>query len=368
MSGDEGEKKHQPTERRLQQAAERGDIARSTDMPKAAAIMGTVFLGFSMFAGLSRSFFADCGGWLSMAGTMDVHAAAGWVRVFASVVLEVALVVALFSLAASFALGGWVFSIGLVKFDLSRLGLGGGLGHLLSGRQIGEAMKSTVKVFIIGGTAAAAFLAAEPGFGALVRAGQPGPGIVFGAVGKILLPVCAVIGMVAAADMALQYRAHRQRLRMSDQEIREEMKEAGGNPHVKSRQRMLARKMARARQMTKIGEATVVVANPTHYACAMRYRRGVDDAPLLLAKGVDLVAQEILTRARGHGVPIIEAPPLARAIYRTVEPGDHVPVVLYRACAEVLAYIWRMQRWRVSGGQRPAPFKLSTNIQDSWPG
>ncbi|WP_297371380.1 flagellar biosynthesis protein FlhB [Acidocella sp.] len=365
MSDDDGEKKHQPTERRLMQAAERGDIARSTDLPKAAAIMVTMLLGFSVFASVSQRFFTYCGDWLSLAGTADVSVAGGWIRVFTSVVMEVALVVGLFSLLASFALGGWVFSLGLVKFDLSRLGA---LEHVVSARQIGEAMKSTVKVLVIGGTAALAFMAAEPGLSALVRVRIPGPEVVFSGIAKILLPVCAIIGMVAVTDMALQFRAHRQRLRMTDQEMRQEVKEAGGNPHVKSRQRMLARKMARARQMTKVGEATVVVANPTHYACAMRYRRGVDDAPLLLAKGVDLVAQEILTRARGHGIPIVEAPPLARAIYRTVEPGDHVPVVLYRACAEVLAYIWRVQRWRVNGGPRPAPFKLSTNIQDAWPG
>jgi flagellar biosynthetic protein FlhB len=142
---------------------------------------------------------------------------------------------------------------------------------------------------------------------------------------------------------------------MSDHEIREEMKDSAGNPHVKSRQRMLARKMARARQMSKIPEASVIITNPTHYACAIRYRRGADRAPMLLAKGVGLLAEEIIAKGRGLGIPIVEAPPLARTVYRHVEPGEYVPVALYRACAEVLAYVWRMQRWRAQGGARPKP-------------
>ena len=145
---------------------------------------------------------------------------------------------------------------------------------------------------------------------------------------------------------------------MTDDDIRQEMKEVAGNPHVKSKQRMIARKLARARQMTKVGEASVVVVNPTHYACAVRYRRGTDGAPLLLAKGLGLLAEEIVAKARGYGIPVVEAPPLARAIYRYVEPGDHIPVPLYRACAEVLAYVWRLQRWRAHGGTKPKPMKM----------
>jgi flagellar biosynthetic protein FlhB len=135
------------------------------------------------------------------------------------------------------------------------------------------------------------------------------------------------------------------------------MKEAVGNPQVRQRQRAIARRMARSRQMRRIPEASVVVTNPTHFAVAIRYRRGTDGAPLLLAKGVGLLAQEIVATARGLGIPVVESPPLARAVYRYVEPGDHVPVALYRACAEVLAYVWRMQQWRATGGPRPAPPK-----------
>jgi flagellar biosynthetic protein FlhB len=171
----------------------------------------------------------------------------------------------------------------------------------------------------------------------------------------VLIGVSTVIVALAGADVGLQYWLHRQKLRMSDNEIRAEMKETVGNPQVRQRQRAIARRMARARQMRRIPEASVVVTNPTHFAIAIRYRRGTDLAPVMLAKGVGLLAEEIISRARGYGIPIVEAPPLARAFYRHVEPGEHIPVALYRACAEVLAYVWRMQQWRAQGGQRPQP-------------
>jgi flagellar biosynthetic protein FlhB len=142
---------------------------------------------------------------------------------------------------------------------------------------------------------------------------------------------------------------------MSDQELRDEMKEVVGNPQVRQRQRAIARRMARSRQMRRLPEASVIITNPTHFAVAIRFRRGVDAAPVLLAKGVGLVAAEIVSRARGYGIPIVEAPPLARAIYRYVEPDDLIPVALYRACAEVLAYVWRLQQWRASRDARHKP-------------
>jgi len=112
--------------------------------------------------------------------------------------------------------------------------------------------------------------------------------------------------------------------------------------------------------MQRIPEASVVVTNPTHFAVALRFRRGQDAVPVLLAKGADLLALDIISKARGYGIPIVEAPPLARAVYRYVEPDEHIPVALYRACAEVLAYVWRLQQWRAQRGEgeKPRPPRL----------
>jgi flagellar biosynthetic protein FlhB len=208
---------------------------------------------------------------------------------------------------------------------------------------------------VIGGVGGGVIYLRMPDFTALSALRGPSGSMLFSLSLQVLGSICLVLAVLAVADVGLQYWLHRRKLRMSDEEIRNEMKDAVGNPHVKRRQRTLARRMARARQMKRVPEASVVVTNPTHFAVAIRYRRGTDVAPMLLAKGVGLMAEDIISLARDHGVPIVEAPPLARAVYRHVEPGDHVPVALYRACAEVLAYIWRMQQWRSTGGARPKP-------------
>ena len=263
--------------------------------------------------------------------------------------------VAVISLGASLLTGGFVFSLGLLKFDFSKILPQTGLGQIFSRHGLTETGKSLLKFAAIGGVGACAIAARRPDFAALAMLPRPGFGPVIGLTLQVISAICVVLALLAGGDAGLQFWLHRQKLRMSDAEIREEMKDSAGNPHVKSRQRMLARKLARARQMSKIPEASVIVTNPTHYACAIRYRSGADKAPMLLAKGVGKLAEEIIAKGRGLGIPIVEAPPLARAVHRHVEPGEHVPVALYRACAEVLAYVWRMQRWRAQGGARPKP-------------
>lgn len=356
--GGSGEKRHAPTERRLRQAAERGDVRRSADLPKAAVIVMVTVLTLGAAAGIGGQLQNDCAAWLSTAGTAAPSAAAGWsVTMILAFAPLLALILAL-AIASSFFSGGWVFALGSLKPDLSKLMPAHGLGQLFSKSGIAETGKALLKFIIIGGIGATMIYTSGPNFAALAASPHPSAVPVLALCLKVITAICAAITVLAGGDMGLQYWLHRQKLMMSDTEIRDEMKEAGGNPHVRSRQRMIARKLARARQMHRIAEASVIVTNPTHYAVAIRYRRGSDRAPMLLAKGVGLLASEIISRGRGLGIPIVEAPPLARAVYRHVEPGEHVPVALYRACAEVLAYVWKMQRWRATGGARPLPPKV----------
>lgn len=354
--GESGEdKKHAPTERRLRQAAEQGDIQRSTDLPRAAAIVLVVTIGLAAGAGLGDRLEALLAACLSQAGAARPFAVAGWVQGFALALGPLLLLIGGLSLAANFATGGFVFALQKLSPDLSQISPSHGLGQLFSRQGMLETGKSLLKFLVIGGVGAAMIVLGAPGIEALAAAPDPSGGLVLGLCLHILIAVAAVIAALAGADVGLQYWLHRQKLRMSDSELRAEMKETVGNPQVRQRQRAIARRMARARQMRRIPEASVVVTNPTHYAIAIRYRRGTDLAPIMLAKGVGLLAEEIIAKARGYGIPVVEAPPLARAFYRHVEPGEPIPVALYRACAEVLAYVWRMQRWRAQGGPRPAP-------------
>lgn len=355
--GESGEKKHAPTERRLRQAAEKGDIQRSQELPKAAAIALITVLALYAAAGLGEKLLALLSVSLSQAGTAKLTQGVAWSNSVFSTLFPLLALIAMVGLVASFVSGGWVFALNLLQIDLSKLMPQSGLKQVFSKHGLTEHAKSILKFVAIGGVGGWVVLSMHSDFVMLIGEAAPQPSMLLASALHVLSLICLVLIVLAAADLGLKIWQHRQKLRMSDAEIREEMKEAAGNPHVKSRQRAMARRMARARQMQRIPEASVVVTNPTHYACAIRYRRGTDRAPLLLAKGADLLAEEIIARARGLGIPVVESPPLARAVYRHVEPEEHVPVALYRACAEILAYVWRLQRWRSQGGEKPRPPK-----------
>jgi flagellar biosynthetic protein FlhB len=357
MAEDGADKRHAPTERRLRQAAEKGDVRRSADLPKAAAIVIAVTIALNAAAVIGARMNILFASFLAGAGADRVSLAASWTAAIAHEVGPLLGLIAALSLGSSFLSGGWVFALAALSPDLSKLMPQHGLGQVFSTSGFLETGKSMLKFVVIGGVGAVMIAAALPDFLALAGPFHPDAVSLLAICLHILTGICVAIVMLAAADVALNYWMHRHKLRMTDNEMRDEMKEAVGNPQVRQRQRAIARRMARARQMRRIPEASVIVTNPTHFAIAIRYRRGTDSAPLLLAKGVGLMAQEITARARALGIPIVESPPLARAVYRHVEPGDQVPVALYRACAEVLAYVWRMQAWRSTGGQRPVPPK-----------
>jgi flagellar biosynthetic protein FlhB len=356
--GSSEEKRHAPTDRRLRQAAEKGNIKRSQDFPKAAVTTAMIVGAMTAAGGLCGNLADYCASWLSLAGVSSVADANSWVHSMIGVVGPVVFFFAAISLFASLFSGGWVFSLEQLMPDFSKIMPDHGLGQVFSMNGLVETGKNLLKVTVIGGAGGVMIILHQQDFAALAGLTTPAPGLVLSLAFQALVVVGIVVLTLGSADLGLQYWMHRQQLRMSDSEIREEMKDVAGNPHVKSQQRRLARKMARARQMKRIPEASVIVTNPTHYAVAIRYRRGVDRAPLLLAKGVGLLAAKIVSLGKGHGVPVVEAPPLARAVYRYVEPDEHVPVALYRACAEVLAYVWRMQKWRSQGGEKPKPPKV----------
>jgi flagellar biosynthetic protein FlhB len=359
MAEDGQDKRHAPTERRLRQAAEKGDILRSAELPKAAAIILAVTLALNAASLAGSQMEALFAASLAQAGTVGTPHAAAWVAAAFGEILPLLVLIAVLSTLAALASGGWVFVLEKLLPDFSKMMPQQGLGQIFSAPGYTETLKSIIKFIVIGGTAAALIALRLPDFAALAAMAGPAGAPLVALCLNILTGICAAIILVAGADFALQFWMHRQKLRMSDNEMRDEMKEAVGNPQVRQRQRALARRMARARQMRRIPEASVVVTNPTHFAVAIRYRRGADMAPMLLAKGVGLLAEQITSRARALGIPIVEAPPLARAVYHHVEPEEHIPVALYRACAEVLAYVWKMQQWRATGGRRPTPPKIT---------
>jgi flagellar biosynthetic protein FlhB len=361
--GSDGQdKKHAPSERRLRQAAERGDVARSTDLPKAAAIILATTIGLNAAASVGGHFESICATALALAGTGEVSLASVSSQSFIIATAPLLILIGALSALVGILFGGWTFSMTALVPDFSKLSPSHGLGQLFSVSGMTDTLKSLAKFLVIGGVGGVMILNHRAAFASLAAPAQSSVGAMVALCLHILVAVCVAIVGIAAVDVGVQFWLYRRRHRMSDQEVRDEMKEVVGNPQVRQRQRAIARRMARSRQMRRLPEASVVITNPSHFAVAIRFRRGVDAAPVLLAKGVGFLATEIIRQARSHGIPIVEAPPLARAIYRHVEPDDPIPVALYRACAEILAYVWRLQQWRASreARQKPAFPKISS--------
>jgi flagellar biosynthetic protein FlhB len=357
----DAERKHAPTERRLRKAAERGDLVRSVDLPKAAAtiLMITIILNASTLIG--GRVIRTCMVALASAGTAEPVIAADWVGGMMREMLPLLGLIGLLATAVGILFGGWTFSWTSLLPSFGKALAFSGLGEMFSVNGLTETLKSLLKFIAIGVVGGLSIVAAEDRFLSLGRDFSGDGGTMITVALHVLTTICVAVAGIAATDMAVQFWLYRRRHRMSDEEIREEMKDAVGNPHIRQRQRAAARRMARSRQMRRLPEASVVVTNPTHVAVALRFRKGRDAAPVLLAKGADLMAADIISTARSLGIPIVEAPPLARAVYRYVEPDDYIPVALYRACAEILAYVWRLQAWRSERavGQKPRPPRLA---------
>ncbi len=354
------DKTEQPTPRRLIRAREEGSVARAQGLPGAANMVTAALFflmgGRSLVMAMERSLRSGLG---LDAETMRDPArllVAVW-QVVSPPLGAVAILILLLTaigVLANLAVGGWVFSPKLLAPDANRINPLSGLRRLFSREGLAEVVKALLKVLVIGGVAYIVLRDSIPATVNLARESWSGAfASVAGLATHALLYFAAALAFVVAIEVPYQIWSHRGRLRMTRQELRDEMRELEVNVHTKRRLRALRRRFARARMMTEVPRADVVITNPDHYAAALRYQEGVTRAPRLVAKGAGLIAQRIREIATEHHVPIVSAPPLARAIYRYVELEDEIPVGLYQAVAEVLAYVYRLRLARDTG--RPEP-------------
>ncbi len=369
MAENDSEKKHAPTEKRLREAREKGQIRRSNDLPKAATTLATILAA----VGLSGLLAGATGAWLAgairNAGHLNIPVAVDNLNDFLFVLACFLMVIAGIALVAGFASGGWMLSLALVAPKLERLNPGSSWGQIFSLSNAIEILKSIVKIVVIGGFAWMTYAFEQRRFVSLsgsrhlslLDLGSPAFIVIAGAT----VGACAL----AAVDVGVQAWLNRRNLKLTDQELRDEIKNMDGDPQVRARRRALMRKLARARMQQAVRTASVVITNPSHYAVAIRYRRGLDPVPIVVAKGSDFSAVPLIDAARQYGVPRVEAPPLARALHRVVEIDRPIPGHLYRAVAEVLAYIWRLEAWKMSGGTRPVapqfPDQLDSPSEDA---
>jgi flagellar biosynthetic protein FlhB len=372
MAADSELEKTEPaSERRLQQAREDGQVPRSRELAACASLLAGGLLLWTTGASLQSALtlllkdtlsfpreFAFEPALLLEHGSHVLGRVLWALLPFAAVVLAAVIV-------SPLLVGGWLFSAKALAPKFDRLDPVAGIARMFSLQSLGELGKALAKTVLVG--AAAWYVVRSHADDVFALAMVPvGAGDL--SLGHLLFVAFAsmvgVLALVAAADVPWQRWRHAKQLMMTREEVRQEHKEQEGNPEIKGRIRAQQREMARRRMMADVPKADVVVTNPTHYAVALKYSEGRDAAPVVLAKGADDVAAKIREIAGEHGIPMLEAPPLARALYRHVEPGDAIPERLYTAVAQVLAYVFQLR----AGGAPERPDDLPVPADMDIPG
>lgn len=355
----EQEKTEAPTGKRLELAKEQGQVPRSREL-------GTFLL---LLVGASTLW--AMGGWLSQRFMKVMHqglrvdpgvlrdpqmALAHMGDLSLSALLSFAPFFALLVFAAllpPFLLNAFVIAPGTIAPDLSRLNPLAGIGRMFSWQGVAEMLKSAFKALLIGGTAVLViWYQKEAMLALLVQPLQTAMVQMGGMLTFSFLMIVLSMALIVAADVPFQLWQYYDKLKMTQEEVKQEMKQSEGDPMLKGKIRSLQRAAARRRMMTAVPTANVIVTNPTHFAVALSYTEGMS-APKVVAKGIGLVAQRIKQIGAEHGVPLLEAPPLARALFKHVELEAAVPAALYEAVAQVLAYVHQLNQWRKTGGAQP---------------
>ncbi len=347
---EDNEKSEDPTQKRLDEALERGDVAKSQEVSTWFVLAGATLMLLIFSGSMLSSLNATLGGLISNAhriptdGTALIHLSG---RIGKEVIAAVAipiLLIALFAIAGNVIQHRLVWSTESLKPKLSKISPAAGFKRLFSKIALMNFAKGIAKIAILGSVMT---MLLWPEWSRLenmvtldVASILP---FTFVFALKMLGFVVIIMAFIAAGDFFFQYRQWYEKQKMSLQEIKEEFKQTDGDPQIKARIRRIRETRMRKRMMAAVPEASVVVMNPTHYAVALKYERG-DNAPLCVAKGLDNIALKIREVAEAHGVPVIENPPLARALHATVEVDQEIPAEHYRAVAEVISYVMRLRR------------------------
>ncbi|TVR95285.1 MAG: flagellar biosynthesis protein FlhB [Rhodospirillales bacterium] len=347
---DDASKTEEPTSRRLQKGREQGQVAVSQEVKSlgilAAGALALVFVFPATIAGLTRTSRV----FLEQAHAFSIEpgsAQAAMASLIVAVAHDVALlfgILMLAALAASMVQTGLLWAPGKIKPDLSKLSLIKGVKRMLSLKALMEFAKGIIKLVLVGAVAFALalplindleMLPAIPLSGVLARMHQ---------VAIIMTAATvAVMLVVASADYLFQRQDHTKQMRMTKQEVRDEHRQAEGDPHVKAKIRRLRAERSRRRMMAAVPTADVVITNPTHFAVALAYDGESMSAPKVVAKGVDYIARQIREVAETHDVPIVENPPLARALHASVDLDEEIPPEHYHAVAQVIGYVMRLK-------------------------
>lgn len=360
------EKTEPASPKRLEQAREDGDVPRSRELSTCtvllAAGIGFWVYGDSVISQIDSALTRGLR--LERTLVFDFPRLLTYLSAIAQDVmwalLPFAALLMIVALASPLLIGGWLFSGKALQPNFSRMNPITGLGNMVSARAGVELIKAILKTILVGIFAwvvvvkqqGAIFgLGLEPIHQASVHLGDM--------LRFCFLAIVSALVIIAAIDAPYQVWQYANKLKMTRQEVIQESKEANGNPQIKAKIKAQQREIAKRRMLADVPTADVVVTNPTHFSVALQYKEGGGGAPRVVAKGADVIAAKIKELAQEHNVPILEAPPLARALYKHTEIGDEIPETLYSAVAEILAYVFQLNSFKQRGGARP---KEPTNV------
>jgi flagellar biosynthetic protein FlhB len=368
MAEDSDAEKTEPASaRRLEQARENGDVPRSRELATFAVLMTAGAGLWTTGSGLVGKLSAALESGLALDREQVYNPTVLIERIATDVggvllaCLPLAVAIMLVALASPLLIGGWLFSSNVFTPNFAKLNPLSGLGNMFSTNALVELLKAVAKTLLVGSVAWFVCMSQKDAvIGLLVEPLGSGSAHLGHLLGVAFLTMVGALGVVALIDGPYQMWHYANKLKMTRQEVIQESKESDGNPQIKGKIRQMQREMAKSRMMAAVPTADVVVTNPTHYAVALKYADGQRGAPQVVAKGVDEVAAKIRELAKENKVALLEAPPLARALYKHTEIGDEIPEQLYSAVAEVLAYVFQLRSYSKNGGHYPdRPTKLA---------
>ena len=354
------EKTEPASSKRLEQAREEGDVPRSKELSTCSLLMaagiGLLLSSDSLVRNLTRvlthglQFERSAAYDLQMLQQQQISDVIDMMLAL-SPLAGILLLVAMFS---PVPIGGWLFSTAALTPNFGRMNPLTGLANMVSTRSLVELVKAIGKSLVVGIVAWKVIQYQLPAIiGLITEPQKEGYAHVGHLVMVCFISIASGLVLIAAVDVPYQLWSYSNKLKMTRQEMIQESKEANGNPQIKAKMRSLQREMARRRMMSQVPTADVIVTNPTHYAVALKYVEGKMSAPVVVAKGVDLVAARIRELGREHAIPVLESPPLARALFTHAELERQIPQALYIAVAEILAYVFQLRVYRKEGGVAP---------------
>lgn len=354
------DKSEDPTEKRLKESRDKGQVARSKELNTLAVVMvaaaGLIMFGPAMgrrLLDLMRFNFSIDRAAIYSTDSMGLQLLTS-VGIGLEVLGPLFFMLLIAALGGPVLLGGWLFSAKSMAPKFERMNPLAGLKRMFSLKALVELFKALGKFLVVLITALLVInffqnemisLDREPLPDAIAHSGR--------IIGKALLFMACSLILIAAVDIPFQLWDNKQKLKMTKQEIRDEYKDSEGKPEVKSRIRQLQREMAERRMMGEVPKADVVITNPTHYAVALKYDPIKSGAPIVIAKGADFTALRIREVAAEHEIIVLESPPLARAVFYSTELDQQIPSGLYLAVAQVLAYVFQLRQYRAGQGKRP---------------